>query len=136
MIRVKEQRGAIRSTILTYQKQENGSKITSDTEHRRLYSELDTITTPGGRVLHFAYQNGRLVRVWDEFGREVCYEYQENRLSCVHYPDGGMQTYSYDENGYLVSMDGENGVSFIQNTYDSKGRVIVQSYPDGENVQI
>lgn len=61
-------------------------------------------------MLHFAYQNGRLVRVWDEFGREVCYEYQENRLSCVHYPDGGMQTYSYDENGYLVSMDGENGV--------------------------
>lgn len=131
LIRVKEQRGAIRSTILTYQKQETCSKITSDAENRRLYSELDTITTSGGRVLQFAYQNGRLVRLWDDFGREVCYEYQGNRLSRVSYPDGGMQTYSYDENGYLIAMDGENGVPYIENKYDIKGRVVCQTYPDG-----
>lgn len=137
LIRVKDRKGAIRSTILTYKKQEDCSKIRMDTrKNRRLYSEIDIITTPGGRVIHFAYQNGRMVRLWDEFGREVRYEYQENRLFRAIYPDGGMQTYSYDKNGYLVSMNGENGVPFIVNQYDTQGRVIRQRYPDGNEAQI
>lgn len=93
-------------------------------------TEIDSITSPGGKVLHFTYENNLLTRIADDFGREVVYEYQDGCLVKANYPSQGSKSYQYNGQHKLVTMSGEDGRDFITNEYDIKGRVIRQNYPD------
>jgi len=91
---------------------------------------LDTVTTPGGKVLTFYYEGMKLSKVMDSFGRKVTYEYEGDYLTKVYYPDGGIHTFHYDENGFLNYADSPNGKQLMRNEYDREGRIIKQIYPD------
>ncbi|MBR3772512.1 MAG: hypothetical protein IKL07_09600, partial [Clostridium sp.] len=125
---------ALRKTHITYRSEQELS--TANTNARRKYPEIETITSPGGRVLRFHYKNGALTSVTDDSGRCVRYEYENGCLVKAYYPSGGIQTYIYDENRRLVTMSGEDGRDFITNQYDAKGRVVRQHYPDGNFCKI
>ncbi|BCJ95516.1 hypothetical protein acsn021_30850 [Anaerocolumna cellulosilytica] len=100
------------------------------------YFELSKITSPGGRTLRFTYEHGRIVSLIDQGKRKVRYEYADNRLVKVHYPSIGIQEYGYDNMGHLLTVKGEDGREFISNTFDKTGRVVKQSYPDGNDCTI
>lgn len=99
-------------------------------------STIDHVEFPGGQRLDFTYQNGRITSVTDHVGRTIVYHYQNGRLDYVDYPTGGHQEYFYDKNGHITQLKGEDGRDFMTNAYDSKGRVVCQSYPDGSECQI
>lgn len=99
-------------------------------------STIDHVEYPGGQRLDFTYQDGKITSVTDHVGRTIVYHYQNGRLDYVNYPTGGHQEYFYDKNGHITQLKGEDGRDFMTNAYDSKGRVVCQSYPDGSECRI
>ena len=93
--------------------------------------EIESITTPGGRILRFRHEKGKTVEIKDETGRILRYEYKNGCLARAHYTTGGVQDYVYDSHGRITAMDGWDGRDFLTNTYDALGRVTCQQYPDG-----
>ncbi|MCC8027696.1 MAG: DUF6531 domain-containing protein [Clostridium sp.] len=78
-------------------------------------------------TLTFTYnQEGRLSNVSDDAGREISLSYEEGKLTEVSNPDGDSFIYGYDEEGRLAQVSDLNGLSYVHNTYDQKGRVIRQ----------
>ena len=98
--------------------------------------QIHTVTSPGGHTLQFQYDKDRLVQVVDETGRTLSYEYEGDLLATASYPTGGKQTYLYDGSGRIETMDGWDGRDFLSNQYDKQGRVICQTYPDGNTCTI
>lgn len=76
------------------------------------------------------------MQVVDETGRALSYEYEGDLLATASYPTGGKQTYLYDGSGRIETMDGWDGRDFLSNQYDKQGRVICQTYPDGNTCTI
>ena len=52
-------------------------------------------------------------------------------LTSVTYADGTTATYDYSEDGKISEVTNQRGIKAITNTYDSQGRTIKQSFPDG-----
>jgi len=95
---------------------------------------LSSVMSPGGKLLMFSYEGGRIVSITDHTGRNLKYKYDEKgNLTQVVYPDGGKITYAYDNIG-LISITDQNGNTYVQNTYDEKGRVVRQL--DHENNEL
>ena len=85
----------------------------------------------GSGQLSLSYNGaGRLASVTDG-SRTVRYDYNESgQLSATTNPDGDRFSYAYDENGYLAKVTDANGSDYVQNTYDSLGRVTEQVLAD------
>ena len=99
-------------------------------------SHLEKILFPGGQYLQFLYAGNHVTEVTDHTGRSVRYSYDGDLLKTVHFPSGGEESYEYDEYAHITRLTGEDGREFIRNTYDKKGRVIRQTYPDGNYCDI
>ncbi|MCT4687307.1 RHS repeat-associated core domain-containing protein, partial [Vallitalea sp.] len=65
--------------------------------------------------------NGKLIRVEDEKGRYVAFNYQGNNLINVQTKKGN-KTYTYNQHGIISATD-YNGNTYIQNQYDEFGRI-------------
>lgn len=92
---------------------------------------LSRITTPLGNVLEVESREGRILQITDEIGRRTQYRYEGDLLTDVVYTDEGITHYAYDEEGHITSIIDQNGVQYLENRYDEKGRIVRQSFADG-----
>ena len=54
--------------------------------------------------IEFAYDSDRLIAATDHTGRQLLFDYQNNRLTTIHLPDGQSVVYGYDANRNLQSV--------------------------------
>jgi RHS repeat-associated protein len=90
---------------------------------------LLTVTDTVGRTYEFSYDsNNHLVSLVDPSGRTVHYAYNGSGglISCQD-ALGGITQYTYDGSNHLLSGTDPRGVVYVQNTYDSSGRVASQN---------
>lgn len=66
----------------------------------------------------------------DHTGRTVSFFYLEGNLSEVTNPEGDKVSYRYNEEGKLRAVKNPVGTLTVRNTYDEKGRVVSQRFPD------
>lgn len=101
---------------------------------------LIKVTDLSGRSLHMGYDvSGRVVKLTDPTGNFYRYSYDAaNNLSSVTYPDGKVKTYWYGESAYtggaslpnvLTGITDENGVRYVNYSYDSTGRAVGEVFP-------
>ena len=101
---------------------------------------LIKVSTINGRALQFGYNAGsRLIKLVDPSGGVIRYTYDAaNNLSSVTYPDGKVKTYHYGESQFtsgaslpnaLTGITDENGVRYVNYSYDSTGRAIDEVFP-------
>ena len=88
--------------------------------------DLTQITGIAGTI-NLTWSGGHITEVADSFGRAVTYAYSGNNLTSVTNPDGDMLTYNYDGNGFLSVLTDFDGQKYLENTYDSIGRVTAQT---------
>ena len=72
-----------------------------------------------------------MIQITDEIGRRIQYRYEGNLLADVIHADEGITHYEYDGNGYIASVTDENGVRYLENVYDEKGRITHQEFESG-----
>lgn len=93
----------------------------------------EQVTTPNGRWIRFTYnQDNRIIGAIDNAGRSVSYSYdQSDRLETITDADGGVSSRTYDGAGQMTSLTDPRGITYLENDYDSAGRVIHQELADG-----
>jgi YD repeat-containing protein len=89
-----------------------------------LISVADTV----GRIFSLSYDaNSHLTSVIDPSGRTVHYGYDfSGNLTSCQDALGNVTQYAYDSGHHLLSGTDPRGVVYVQNTYDSSGRVATQ----------
>ena len=88
-----------------------------------------SVTDTSGRSFTFAYDgNGRIINISDPIGRSWQYGYDTsgNLVSVLDAARGTTQ-YAYDANHRMISAIDPRGITFLQNTFDSLGRVATQT---------
>jgi len=90
-----------------------------------LITITDTVTSK--RLYLQKNADGKIVRVYDDCGRETLLTYNENNcLTTITDPRGNVLTFTYDSKGRVLSGTDSLGVIYFENTYDSLGRVSTQ----------
>ena len=98
---------------------------------------LTAITTFAGGRVEIRMENGRLTGLTDVLGRTVTYTYDEDGcLTCINQNGRGLTRYVYDKKGNITEITDQNNKRYTVNTFDDRGRVIGQHYPDGSSCQI
>ncbi len=102
----------------------NGNAQVLSYSSGNLTSVADTV----GRTFTFTYDgNHRLLSITDPANRAVQYSYDANgNLSQYQDALGGKITYSYDSAHRITAASDARGVTYVQNTYDTQGRVVTQ----------
>lgn len=77
----------------------------------------------------FEYSGENISRVTDSVGRSITLSYDGDLLNSVENPDGDSLLYEYD-GGYLSTIQNFNGEIYVENEYDSAGRIIHQYAAD------
>ena len=122
----------------------------SSISHRFQVKRLASVKTPGSAALFFTYNEyGNIETLKDHIGRGIKYTYKTQEvagkcnsddqvlsktvqvLASVTYADGTTASYDYSEDGRISEVTNQRGIKAITNTYDSQGRTIKQSFPDG-----
>lgn len=90
---------------------------------------LTAVSDSSGRGFTFTYDGlNRIVTVSDSISRTVQYSYDVNdNLVSIRDTAGGVTQYTYDASHRMLSAVDPRGVTFLQNTYDSLGRVVAQA---------
>jgi RHS repeat-associated protein len=90
---------------------------------------LTSITDASGRALTLAYNaSGQIASLSDPISRLWQYAYDANgNLILVTDPSGGVTQYTYDASHRMTSATDARGVTYMQNTFDSLGRVVTQT---------
>jgi len=86
---------------------------------------IEKILTPGGKVVSFKHQAGKIVEISDGLGRRVKYGYSDDNLTSVTLPNDGVFSYTYQGN-FITSVTDMNGKKYVSNVYDEEGKVIKQ----------
>jgi len=96
-------------------------------------TEVVQVIDPAGRSLNLSYDGSyRITSITDPIGRSVQYTYNGiGKLATITDLGGGTTTYNYNSQNQLASVTDARGITFLQNTYDSNGRVIRQVAADG-----
>ncbi|WP_333651505.1 RHS repeat-associated core domain-containing protein [Lacrimispora sp.] len=113
---------------LLFIKDRNGQAITFD----YCNENLEGITTALGYHLNLSYREGRLIQIMDNIGRTIQYRYKDGLLADVVHTSQGVTHYDYDGNGYLIKATDQSGITYLENQYDYKGRVILQTLANGD----
>ena len=96
-----------------------------------LYGQLTEIEDPNGNSLEFAYDNlHRLVKITDDFGREIVITRSGDKITAIGAPDGSSVSYGYDSSGHLSSVTDTEGDT-VQYSYYSTGEIEKIIKPDG-----
>lgn len=110
----------------------NGNAITIGYNQK---DEIESLISPGGKIVLFAYKSGKVTEITDNIGRKVSYKYEGEKLVEVTLPNNGTVSYSYS-NGQIASVTDQNGVTYVKNEYDENGRVVKQVDGDGNLTEI
>jgi len=97
--------------------------------------EIDSIITPGGKIITFTCSSGKILQITDNIGRTVKYKYFGDNLSEVTLPNGGTVKYTYEQ-GWITTVTDQNDITYVKNEYDEKGRVIKQFDKNGNITEI
>lgn len=97
------------------------------------------IIDSAGRIYGIALQgfneNEEFIgRITDRTGREIQYTYDSSTHDLIAVADanGGTHQFSYDDAHRLLTITDPAGILYLQNFYDSEGRVIAQRDASGE----
>ncbi|MEY8356558.1 RHS repeat-associated core domain-containing protein [Lachnospiraceae bacterium 54-53] len=96
---------------------------------------LEGITTALGYHLNVTMREGRLVQLADHMGRTMQYRYEGGLLTDVVHMDQGITHYEYDERGYLTKAVDQAKVAYLENRYDDRGRMVLQTLANGDTYQ-
>lgn len=113
---------------LDFAEDRNGNRTTLTYDEQL---RLVTITEPAGRALSLSYTSpistGLVSAVTDATGRTVGYVYDggENLVEVVDVM-GESTHMTYDANHRLLTITDANGHTFVNNTYNDRGRVVGQ----------
>ena len=117
------------SGALRYISDTNGNRTALEYEGNGIL--LTEVRTSSG-VLSFSYDDdGRMACVSDHTGRQVSFEYDQGQLTKVVQPSGARFRYEYDASGKMSKITNPLGIESVRNTYDERGRTIVQHMADG-----
>lgn len=123
-----------REGILLWRKDRNGNE---DTYIHNDRGQLTCVKGANGGELHYIYnKEDNLIRVRDHVGREVQLWYQYGKLWKFINASGYVYLYGYNEAGWLESIQTPRGIVGLFNEYDSIGRVLKQTMPDGSVAEI
>lgn len=101
------------------------------------HGQLTSVKGANGGELFFRYnQEDNLIEVKDHAGREIRLWYQYGKLWKFVNASGHAYTYAYNEAGWLESVVTPRGITGFMNEYDSVGRVVKQTMPDGSFVEL
>ena len=110
----------------------DGWKIELHYEDGRLVS----VNCTDGIEYHFSYnQDGNLNQIKDHTDRMILMKYVKKMLSSVTDPQGNETKYEYSKEGYLSRIITPLNNIGLQNEFDSTGRTILQTFPDGGQVK-
>lgn len=98
-----------------------------------LLGRLSTIFDSSGRSFSFGYDtSNRIVSLTDPIGRIFRYAYDAaGNLASFQDALGAVTQYNYDGNHRMTAAVDPRGTTYLQNTYDSLGRVILQKNARG-----
>ncbi len=105
----------------------NGNKREYEYEN----NELKRITFASGQYFDFTFSEGKITEIRDNLNRCIEYKYNGDYLISVKIPNGGIEKYTYNEQGLISEVTNADGVTFVQNKYDEKDRIIYQKLPTG-----
>jgi YD repeat-containing protein len=91
--------------------------------------QLTRISNDTGSFALSYNSEGNLETVTDSTGRSILLSYDGDSLISAENPDGDSLRYTY-ENGLLATVQNFKGEVYVENTYDSEGRVIHQYAAD------
>lgn len=108
----------------------NGNTLTVNRDSN---GNVTSIVSPNDRYITFTHDsNNHITQVQDDTGRIVSYTYDSSgRLSTVTDAKGGVTTFTYDSNNNMLTVEDPRQITYLTNQYDSKGRVLKQTLPDG-----
>ncbi len=95
-------------------------------------SKLEKIVNTSGLTLHFEYKDNKIAKIMDNIGRTVEYVYNGDFLVQTKSVIGGITSFTYDGQGYLNSIKDAKGFIYLENKFDSLGRVIWQKFDTKE----
>ena len=88
--------------------------------------QLSSISSGIGTFSLSYNSDGNLSTVSDNTGRTTYFEYNGDFLTSVQNADGDKLIYGYTDDGYVSTISNFNGEIYVENQYDSAGRVIHQ----------
>lgn len=90
------------------------------------------VTNRDGCFLRYCYDDftGLLKQVQDHTGRSVVFSYELGSLKRVQDAEGGCYIYSYGSDKRISSISNPQGICILRNTYDKKGRTVLQKFAD------
>ncbi|KNY27945.1 RHS repeat-associated core domain-containing protein [Pseudobacteroides cellulosolvens] len=96
---------------------------------------VEKIVSPGGKVITFKYELGKISEIIDHTGRKIVYRYNGDRLVSAILPNKGEFIYEY-EGPFIVSITDANGRKYVSNKFDDEGRVVRQCVNEQDTVDI
>ena len=94
------------------------------TEIVRNGDKISTVSNSSG-MLTFTYSGDEISAITDQAGRSVSYTYDNGDLVSFRNADSDTINYTYDSH-LITEISDFNGNTYLENTYDSLGRVIEQ----------
>jgi len=89
--------------------------------------DLTRIVDTVGRTFTLEYEDGRIVRLTDPLGRTLRYSYDDQaNLRTFTDARGGVWHYEYNDEHQMTRITDPEGITFLVNVYDDRGRVIEQ----------
>ena len=102
---------------------DNGNKITLSHKDGQT---IITDTVSDNRLRVNYNEAGLVTSVEDEYGRITTMAYANDCLTSITNSAGEVTRYDYDEKNRIISETGNDGTTYVTNTYDDEGRVIKQ----------
>jgi len=111
--------------------------VSTPATHTKL-GPLTAITAPGGKVIGFTNNAaGEVTRVTRPDGAVWRLAYDSGgHLTSITDPLGHATRYGYNGDGLMSTVTAPDGVTYITNTYDTRGRVVGQVNGDGDTATI
>ncbi len=136
-----EKEGYLLKEVITgklyfYEKEGALKKIEDTNGNQTIYEYqsqmLSSIKFTSGQVLSFSYEKDKISTITDILERKITYQYEGDYLVAVKFPNGGIEEYKYNTDGYVIEINDANGVTYVHNEYDRKGRVTHQTLSTGQ----
>lgn len=99
-------------------------------------NQLTRVSNGNRSMLQYQYDRttGYLISVCDHTGRTVTLSYELGRLKKVTNAAGTSYQYDYGDDGTLYRIHNPRNICVLENTYDDKGRTVLQTFADGGKI--
>lgn len=79
--------------------------------------------------------NGKIILIVDSKGNQIKYNWDGDKLTSYTDRNGNTFTYEYDSNGFMYKIIGPDGKAYVENEYDTNGRVLSQKDGSGNETK-